>query len=30
MAYLGVEKPRFLFLVGSVGAKATAVAATVA
>jgi hypothetical protein len=30
MAYLRVEKPRFLFLVGSVGAKATTVAATVA
>jgi hypothetical protein len=29
MAYLRVEKPRFLFLEGSAGAKATAVAATV-
>jgi hypothetical protein len=30
MAYLRVEKPRFLFLKGSTGTKATAVAATVA
>jgi hypothetical protein len=30
MAYLRVEKPHFLFLVGSVGAKAMTVAATVA
>jgi hypothetical protein len=30
MAYLKVEKPRFLFLEGSAGAKATAVAAAVA
>jgi hypothetical protein len=29
MAYLNVEKPRFLFLEGSAGAKATVVAATV-
>jgi hypothetical protein len=30
MAYLRVEKRRFLFLKGSTGTKATAVAATVA
>jgi hypothetical protein len=30
MAYLRVEKPRFLFLEGSAGAEATADAATVA